>query len=64
MAQDVDLIENEPFIGLDGGRWFVMQNVDYCDAEGNWGMTTTYLASPWGYEYKDQAEKALTELEG
>lgn len=61
-AQGTEIIENEPFVGLDGGRWFVMQNIDYCDRDGNWGMTTAYLASPWGYEHKDQAFKALDEL--
>ena len=57
-----DVIENPPFVALDGGRWFVMQNIDYCDAEGNWGMTTAYLGNPWGYEYQDHAFKALDEI--
>ena len=57
-------MESELFVANDGGRWFVMQNIDHEDAEGNWGMSTEYKGNPWGYDTKDEAERALAGLEG
>lgn len=52
-------MENEMFVANDGGRWFVMQNVDHQDAEGYWGMSTEYKCDANGYDTQAQAETAL-----
>lgn len=52
--------ESDPFVANDGGRWFVMQNVDYKDGDGNMGATTTYLCDPHGYDTQEAAEAAMT----
>lgn len=60
MTNFTETYENEPFVANDGGRWFVMLNIDYCDVEGNWGMRTEYLCDPHGYDTKALAAAALT----
>lgn len=52
-------MDNEPFVANDGGRWFIMLNVDHQDAEGYWGMSTEYLMNPNGYDSEDEANDAL-----
>lgn len=56
-------MENDPFVANDGGRWFVMLNVDHQDADGYWGMSTEYLADPHGYVSEAEAQAALDGLE-
>lgn len=55
-------MENEMFVANDGGKWFVMQNIDHEDAEGNWGCSTEYKGNPWGYDTQEAAEAALATL--
>ncbi len=57
------MMDNEAFVANDGGRWFVMRNVDHCDDEGNWGMRTDYLCDANGYDTEEAAEAALAALE-
>lgn len=54
---------SDPFVFNDGGRWFVGQNVDYEDRDGNPGMTTEYLADPHGYKTATEAYAALDALQ-
>lgn len=56
-------MDNEMFIANDGGRWFIFQNHDHEDAEGNWGCSTEIKGNQWGYDTEEQAEGALAELE-
>lgn len=53
---------SDPFVFNDGGRWFVGQNHDYEDCEGNPGMTTEYLADPHGYATATEAYAAMDGL--
>lgn len=54
--------DNEPFVANDGGRWFIMLNIDTEDAEGYRGMRTKTLGDPLGYEHEDEAYDALAKL--
>lgn len=47
------------FIAKDGDRWFIMQNFDHEDREGNLGCSTEILGNPWGYDTEADAETAL-----
>lgn len=53
---------SDPFVIDDGGRWFVVQNHDYEDAEGNCGMCTEYLADPVGYSSATEAYAAMDKV--
>lgn len=55
---------SDPFVFNDGGRWFVGQNHDYEDAEGNPGMSTEYVGDPQGYAFAEQAYDALDDMTG
>lgn len=55
-------MENELFVANDGGRWFIMQNHDTEDAEGYMGMWTEYKGNQWGYDTREEAERAMAEL--
>jgi hypothetical protein len=52
----------DEFVANDGGRWFVMQNHDYVDGDGNYGMTTEYVANADGYDTEAAALEALARL--
>lgn len=62
--RDLEFIEGPMFVANDGGRWFVMQNIDHCDSAGNWGMSTEYCCDPHGYDTEAQAEAAMIAAEG
>lgn len=53
----------DAFVANDGGRWFVMQNHDYQDRDGNMGMSTEYLSDPNGYDTEEAALAALKTVE-
>jgi hypothetical protein len=55
---------SDPFVFNDGGRWFVGQNHDYEDRDGNMGMSTEYVADPNGYARASDAYDALDDLIG
>lgn len=62
MPRYIEEIENEPFVANDGGRWFIMQNIDHCDADDNYGMSTEYRGNVHGYDTRAEAEAALASL--
>jgi hypothetical protein len=47
------------FIARDGVRWFIMQNYDYEDRDGNMGCSTEILGDQNGYNTEEDAEAAL-----
>jgi hypothetical protein len=53
---------SDPFVFNDGGRWFVGQNYDYEDRDGNMGMSTEYLADADGYASATDAYAAMDAL--
>lgn len=52
----------EMFVADDGGRWYVMQNIDFETDDGYASITTEYLADVHGYDTEEQASKALQGL--
>lgn len=54
---------SDAFVANDGGRWFVMQNHDYMDADCHYGMSTEYLADQNGYATEAEALAALKTAE-
>jgi hypothetical protein len=60
MSTSWEVGRSDPFVANDGGRWFVMQNIDTEDAEGYPGMRTEYLADANGYDTRIAAEQALS----
>ena len=55
---------SDPFVMNDGGRWFVIQNHDYEDRDGNMGMSTEYVGDPCGYARAVEAYDALDDMTG
>ena len=55
---------SDPFVMNDGGRWFVAQNHDYEDRDGNPGMSTEYVGDPHGYARASEAYDALDDMTG
>jgi hypothetical protein len=48
----------------DGGRWFVAQNHDYEDRDGNPLMSTEYVGDPQGYASASDAYDVLDDMTG
>ena len=56
---------SDPFVMNDGGRWFVAQNHDYEDRDGNMGMSTEYVGDPLKNEEPEpRCSRCKAPLEG
>lgn len=53
---------NAPFIAADGDRWYIVQNTDLCDDQGDHGLRHRVFGDPNGYRTYHEALEAKREL--